>query len=158
MIPGSFHSCYPQFKPQQSGGSQLRGSGELWPHQLRPGISVPSIPTAGLQPGGPLLTPARQTPAAASWAAAETVCLPMSFTEGRGAKQAGTLDWDTHSTTVKETKNDLRRYPPCQHLGAPSGPTAQPQHYSPHLAFACWEESALPLGPRGAVQLSQHHL
>ena len=73
MIPGSFHSCYLQFKPQQSGGGQLRGSGELWPHQLRPGISVPSIPTAGLQPGGPLLTPARQTPVAASWAAAETL-------------------------------------------------------------------------------------
>lgn len=111
----------------------MGGSGELL-RQPHPGIAVSSTPTAGPQPGRPLLTPAGRTPAPTSQAAAETVCLPISFHEGGGAEQAGSLDWEAQSMTAKETKTNLTSCPSCEHLGAP----IRPRLPSPIAIFHTW--------------------
>lgn len=153
MIPGSFHSRHLQFKPQQSGRGPLRGSGALWPHQLHPGVSVPSIPTAGWplagpyspQPGWLLGQPLGQQ---------QKLSASISFCEGLGAEQVGSLDWDAHSTTVKKTKSDMKSCPSCQHLGALPGGLLPSPSVIPHTWLLHVGNSRPFLSGRGELSSS----
>lgn len=141
----------PQFKPQQNGRGQLGGiwgaapSASSWD----PGPQHPHRwPTAWLALANP-----SQADSCGNLTGSSTnsVCLPISFREGGAAEQAGSLDWEAHSTTAKETKTNLRSSPSCQRLGAPS----QARSPNPGAILHTWllrgrQQPALPLRPEGS--------